>query len=85
MRPAHIHFMITAPGYRRLTTHLFAAADPYLGDDAVFGVVDRLVVPIVDHGPDQPPPPGGPAGGAWSSIGYDFVLAPQDPSDVAHR
>ena len=30
MRPAHIHFMVTAPGYSRLITHVFAAGDEYL-------------------------------------------------------
>jgi catechol 1,2-dioxygenase len=43
-RPAHIHFIITAPGYQPLTTHIFAAGDPYLASDAVFGVKDSLIV-----------------------------------------
>jgi|SRR5579859_3449673 len=43
-RPAHIHFMISAPGYRRLVTHLFVAGDPYLESDAVFGVKPELIV-----------------------------------------
>lgn len=49
MRPAHIHFMITAPGYRRLVTHLFVAGDEYLESDAVFGVKDSLVIDFVRH------------------------------------
>jgi protocatechuate 3,4-dioxygenase beta subunit len=44
MRPAHLHFMIQAPGHRRLVTHLFMAGDEYLGSDAVFGVKESLVV-----------------------------------------
>jgi len=43
-RPAHIHFMITAPGHRRLVTHLFIDGDPYLESDAVFGVKSSLIV-----------------------------------------
>lgn len=43
-RPAHVHFMISAPGYRTLITHLFLAGDEYLGSDAVFGVKPSLVV-----------------------------------------
>ena len=43
MRPAHIHFMISAPGHERLVTHIFAAGDPYLTSDAVFGVKESLV------------------------------------------
>jgi catechol 1,2-dioxygenase len=42
-RPAHIHFLVNAPGYRPLTTHVFAAHSPYLDSDAVFGVKDSLV------------------------------------------
>jgi hydroxyquinol 1,2-dioxygenase len=78
MRPAHIHFLITAPGYRRLITHLFAAGDPYLDDDAVFGVKQPLVVAFTDHPAGETPPAGGPRAGAWSSVRYDFVLAPQE-------
>ena len=42
-RPAHIHFIITAPGFRPVTTHIFAEGDPYLDSDAVFGVKTSLV------------------------------------------
>src|SRR5450432_4633663 len=44
MRPAHIHFMINAPGYERLITHLFVKGDEYLDSDAVFGVKESLVL-----------------------------------------
>jgi len=43
-RPAHIHFKISAPGYRTLVTHLFLDGDKYLGSDAVFGVKPSLVI-----------------------------------------
>jgi protocatechuate 3,4-dioxygenase beta subunit len=43
-RPAHIHFMISAPGYRTLITHLFLDGDKYLGSDAVFGVKPSLII-----------------------------------------
>lgn len=49
MRPAHIHFMISAPGYRRLVTHIFVAGDEYLESDAVFGVKDSLVIDFSPH------------------------------------
>jgi protocatechuate 3,4-dioxygenase beta subunit len=42
-RPAHLHFRITAPGYRTLVTAIYAAGDPYLRSDAVFGVHDSLI------------------------------------------
>jgi len=42
-RPAHLHFRISAEGFRPLTTALYAAGDPYLASDAVFGVRDSLI------------------------------------------
>jgi protocatechuate 3,4-dioxygenase beta subunit len=47
MRPAHIHFIIGAPGYEPVTTHMFVEGDDYLDSDAVFGVKDSLIVPFV--------------------------------------
>ena len=38
MRPAHVHFKVTAPGYQTLITHVFVEGDEYLDSDAVFGV-----------------------------------------------
>jgi catechol 1,2-dioxygenase len=49
-RPAHIHFMISAPGHRRLVTHLFIDGDPYLQSDAVFGVKPSLIVRPTSNG-----------------------------------
>ncbi|HXZ87006.1 MAG TPA: intradiol ring-cleavage dioxygenase [Candidatus Binataceae bacterium] len=43
-RPAHIHFIVTAPGYEPLTTALYIAGDPYIDSDAVFGAKDSLTV-----------------------------------------
>jgi hydroxyquinol 1,2-dioxygenase len=42
-RPAHIHFIVSAPGFRSLTTHVFVADSPYIDSDAVFGVKESLV------------------------------------------
>ena len=49
MRPAHIHFMIRAPGKQTLITHVFVAGDPYLTSDAVFGVKPSLVAQLGDE------------------------------------
>jgi len=43
-RPAHLHFMVSAPGYEPLTTHLFVKGAPHLDMDAVFGVKESLIV-----------------------------------------
>ncbi len=42
-RPAHLHFMITAPGHQTLITHVFRNGDEYLDSDAVFGVRQSLI------------------------------------------
>jgi protocatechuate 3,4-dioxygenase beta subunit len=49
-RPAHVHFIVTAPGHRPVTTHLFVDGDPYIESDAVFGVKESLIrqFPVVD-------------------------------------
>src|SRR4029450_4976732 len=44
MRPAHLHFIVSSPGYETCVTHLFVEGDPYLEFDAVFGVKNALVV-----------------------------------------
>jgi protocatechuate 3,4-dioxygenase beta subunit len=43
-RAAHVHVVVTHPGYRTLVTHVFDAESDYLDSDAVFGVRDSLVV-----------------------------------------
>jgi hydroxyquinol 1,2-dioxygenase len=63
-RPAHLHFMIKAPGYETLITHVFRNGDPYLDSDAVFGVRQSLIADWVRQ-PD----------GKYL-VEYDFVLAP---------
>jgi hydroxyquinol 1,2-dioxygenase len=82
MRPAHIHFLVEAAGYRRLVTHVFVSGDPHLDDDAVFGVKDSLVVELQE----QPPGPG--PGGRdleqpWCRFAFDIVLAPSTEQESA--
>ena len=43
MRPAHMHLIVSAPGYRQVITHAFVSGDPYLDSDAVFAVKDSLI------------------------------------------
>jgi hydroxyquinol 1,2-dioxygenase len=75
MRPAHIHFMVAAPGLHTLVTHVFDAASEHLDDDAVFGVKASLVrgferMKATDDGP---------AGRAltvpWWRLRFDIALA----------
>jgi protocatechuate 3,4-dioxygenase beta subunit len=43
MRPAHMHAIVSAPGYQQVITHVFVEGDPYLDGDAVFAVKDSLI------------------------------------------
>ena len=43
MRPAHLHFLVFAPGYKTLATQIFDADDPNAYQDAVFGAVGSLL------------------------------------------
>jgi hydroxyquinol 1,2-dioxygenase len=53
-RAAHIHAIVSAPGCRPVTTHIFDAENPYLESDAVFGVKGSLVRPFRPAGPGDP-------------------------------
>jgi len=75
MRPAHIHFVLSAPGFEPLVTHLFVAGDPYLESDAVFGVKPSLIAQLATH--DEPTwPDGTPAPARWHQLSYRFALSP---------
>jgi protocatechuate 3,4-dioxygenase beta subunit len=74
MRPAHIHMLISAPGYRELVTALYIAGDPHLADDVVFGTSGDLVASIVPEDPDCPLP-------GVASCRFDFSLARESETD----
>jgi catechol 1,2-dioxygenase len=42
-RPAHLHMIVSAPGYQKLTTHIFDADSEDLDSDAVFAVKPSLL------------------------------------------
>ncbi len=53
-RPAHIHFIVAADGYRTLTTHIFVGDSEYIGSDAVFAVKKSLITEFIEvDDPDQ--------------------------------
>ena len=43
MRPAHMHAIVSAPGYQQVITHVFVEGDPHLDGDAVYAVKDSLI------------------------------------------
>ena len=72
-RPAHIHFFVSAPGQRKLTTQINIDGDEYLWDDFAFASREGLVPPVqrvedpaamATLGLDQP----------FASIDFDFHL-----------
>jgi hydroxyquinol 1,2-dioxygenase len=83
MRPAHIHFMVTAPGYSRLITHVFAAGDEYLDKDAVFGVKDSLIAEFTEHPAGTAAPDGSTPDVPYYTVNYDLVLATAGESRVS--
>ena len=48
-RPSHLHFMVSAPGFKTLVTEVFPHDDPYIDRDAVFGVREELLIEYVEH------------------------------------
>ena len=80
-RAAHMHFIVTAPGYDPVITHIFEPSCRYLSEDAVFGVKETLIAEFVrvddaaaieKAGFDRP---------FWR-VDWDFTLAPKAPGAV---
>lgn len=76
-RPAHLHFMISAPGYQTLITHVFRNGDQYLDSDAVFGVRSTLIVDWNQHDAGIAPD-GSRLETPFYTVNYDFVLNPSE-------
>src|ERR1700757_664471 len=74
-RPAHIHFIVTAPGHHDLTTHIFVAGSEYIESDTVFAVKKSLITeftPVDD--PEQAARYG--VTGPFHRANFDIVLLP---------
>jgi hydroxyquinol 1,2-dioxygenase len=74
-RPAHVHFMLHAPGHERLVTHVFADGDKYIDSDAVFGVKDSLIRTYVKK-PAGTAPDGRKMDQPYFYLDFDFVMRP---------
>jgi hydroxyquinol 1,2-dioxygenase len=72
-RPAHIHFMVEAPGYHRIVTHLFQRGDRYIDNDVVYGVKEPLIVEFKKI-PGGKAPNGETLPQPFYLVHYDFVL-----------
>jgi hydroxyquinol 1,2-dioxygenase len=75
LRPAHIHFLVAAPGHQPLVTHVFIGGDPNIDRDVVFGVKDELIANI-EKRTDPKMPDGKPAPSPWHLMTYEFRMKP---------
>jgi protocatechuate 3,4-dioxygenase beta subunit len=77
-RPAHIHFVVGAPGYREAVTALYLSGDSHIDSDTVFGVTESLVVDINRSDSASPIP-------NLPTVRFDFQLASKKAEDVSGR
>ncbi|MGO9958797.1 MAG: intradiol ring-cleavage dioxygenase [Solirubrobacteraceae bacterium] len=77
MRPAHIHFMVSAPGRHTLVTHVFAEDSEHLQDDAVFGVKRSLIRRFSEHEAGWGPT-GRELDRPWWELHFDVRLAREE-------
>lgn len=72
-RPAHVHFFVSAPGYRKLTTQINIDGDEYLHDDFAFATRDDLIPPV-EKVEDADRIRAAGLNDPYTSIAFDFVL-----------
>lgn len=77
-RPSHLHYIVSAEGYRSLVTEVFPDDDPYLDQDTVFGVREDLVISYQPQAAGTFPKEGfelsGKVNDAYSKIDFDAIL-----------
>jgi len=86
-RPAHVHFFVTAPGFRKLTTQINIDGDEYLHDDFAFATRDGLI-PEVRRIEDAEKIRAKGLNTPYAEITFDFVLhaeAAAAPNTVVNR
>jgi catechol 1,2-dioxygenase len=86
-RPAHVHFFVTAAGYRKLTTQINIAGDEYLHDDFAFATRDDLI-PRVQRVAEAAEIHKAGLNKPFARIRFDFVIAKEAagaPSTIVER
>lgn len=80
-RPSHLHFIVTADNHRSLVTELFPSDDPYLDEDAVFGVREKLIMDYQECQDASVLPDDlvikSSIKAPFYTVDFDFVLAPK--------
>ena len=77
MRPAHVHFIVSAPQHRTLITQIFTDEDQAMANDVVFGAKKQICGKLVRH--DAPHPDFPNAKLPFYTCEYDFILKPGEP------
>ncbi len=79
-RPAHIHFLVAAPGLRTLTTQVNVPGDSFIDDDFAFATRDGLILKLEPNtspkgyeslGVNEP----------FTRVPFDFVMQPAASED----
>ncbi len=77
-RPAHVHFFVSAPGFRQLTTQINIAGDKFLYDDFAFATRDELIPAVTRHTDGTDPKAANASkmglNAPYSEIKFDFTL-----------
>jgi catechol 1,2-dioxygenase len=77
IRAAHIHFIVRAPGFEDVVTHVFPPDCPYIDIDAVFGVKESLIGDFQQSGDEAEAKALGFAAPFWK-LDWNFALAKSD-------
>ncbi|WP_070345032.1 catechol 1,2-dioxygenase [Pseudomonas aeruginosa] len=83
-RPAHIHFFVSAPGHRHLTTQINLAGDRYLWDDFAYATRDGLIGDLRFNDDPAAARDRGVEGGRFAELDFDFQLQ-ASPAPAAER
>lgn len=83
-RPAHIHFFISKPGFKHLTTQINLAGDEYTYDDFAFATRDELVIDAVRvEDPAQAEAYG--LNGPYTRVEFNIELVSTDKPELQTR
>lgn len=80
-RPAHIHFFVSTPSHRHLTTQVNIKGDPYLRDDFAYATREELIPAVVRREGGKPGAAYG-VEGHYAEIVFDFVLQPAQAAEA---
>ena len=84
-RPAHIHFFISAPGHRHLTTQINLAGEQYLWDDFAYATREGLVGDIKFVEDAAAARDCGVQGSRFAELQFDFQLQKAPAAQAEQR